>query len=214
MHLWQANLGRGVSVAEFERNLQRILDEAGDRAVVGFQEIDEADRPEEMDCLVELTRTTHRIVGRHTAVPIIVPLHLELLDQEQTPACKGLALFTPNRVVNEAHIELGNGLDVGVLDTHLPLERLVTLNRRRQVRQTLRERATSYDAGAWLADTNTHRGWPRIVRGEQTVTDAGIDKAKAWAPDGWRLEVTHRRTVPLTIDGHDAHGARLMWLPR
>ena len=211
MHLWQANLGRGVSVAEFERNLRRLLDEAGPRAVVCLQEIDEADLPDEMAAVVEHAADTHRIVGRHTAVPILVPRHLVLLDEMQTAACKGLARFTPNRVVNEAYIELGVGLGVGVLNTHLPLNRPVTLKRRADVRRTLREQARPYAAGAWCADTNTRRGWPTIVKGERTVTDAGIDKAKAWAPDGWRLEVSDRRTVRLSIDGHNAHGARLTW---
>jgi hypothetical protein len=212
--LWQANLGRGVTVAKFEWNLRRVLDAAGPRAVICLQEIDEADKPDEMAAVVELARDTHRIVGRHTAVPILVPRHLDLVGSIQTPACKGLALFTPNRVVNEARVHLGVGLDVGVLNTHLPLDRLVTRNRRRQVRQTLRDRALTYDAGAWVADTNTREGWPRITPGERTVIDAGIDKAKAWAPGGWRVEVRERWTVPLTIDRHDAHGARVMWVRR
>lgn len=212
--LWQANLGRGVSDAEFEANLRRVLDEAGPRAVICFQEIDEADRPDEMAALVELARSTHRVVGRRTAVPILVPRHLDLTGSIQTPACKGLALFTPNRIVNEARIHLGVGLTVGVLNTHLPLDRLVTRRRRRQVRHTLRDRALAYDAGVWVADTNTRKGWPRITPGERVVINAGIDKAKAWAPGGWRLEVTNRRTVPLTIDNHDAHGARVMWVRR
>jgi endonuclease/exonuclease/phosphatase family metal-dependent hydrolase len=212
--LWQANLGRGVSAAEFERNLRRVLDEAGPRAVICLQEIDEADRPDEMATLVELAKPTHRIVGRRTAVPILVPRHLDLQGSIQTPACKGLALFTPNRIVNEARIKLGVGLTVGVLNTHLPIDRLVTRNRRRQVRHALRDRALAYDAGAWVADTNTRKGWPRITPGERPVIEAGIDKAKAWAPGGWRVEVRERWTVPLTIDNHDAHGARLMWVRR
>lgn len=210
MRVWQANLGRGVSELEFLRNLERVLDAAGPRAVIGLQEIDEADRPDEMAALVELASPTHVIVGRATAVPILIPRHLHLLGDEQTPACKGLALFTPNRVVNEAVVYLdGPDLDVAVLDLHVPLLRPQTLVRRRQCRQALRERTRAHSAGLWLADTNTHRGWPEIHPRERTVTDAGIDKAKAWAPHGWRVVVTERETVPLTIDGHDAHGARV-----
>jgi hypothetical protein len=212
--LWQANLGRGVSVAEFTTNLRRVLDAGGPRAVYAFQEIDEADAPEEMDILAALTADTHRIVGRRTAVPILVPRHLDLVGSIQTPACKGLALFTPNRIVNEARINLGVGLSIGILNTHLPIDRLVTRNRRRQVRHALRDRALVYGAGVWVADTNTRKGWPRITPGERPVINAGIDKAKAWAPGGWRVEVRERWTVPLTIDNHDAHGARLMWVRR
>ena len=45
MILMQANFGRGVSVAEFVDNLDRVLDAGGKRAVFAFQEIDEADKP-------------------------------------------------------------------------------------------------------------------------------------------------------------------------
>lgn len=212
MIVWQANLGRGVSAAEFEHNLRRLLDAAGPRAVICLQEVDEADRPEEMDILWSLTRTTHHVVGENTAVPILVPRHLPIADTLQTPACKGLALFTPNRIVNEALIEVGPNLTVAVLNTHLPLLRPQTLLRRRQVRQTLRRRARAHEHGVWIADTNTRRGWPTMVNSERPVVEAGIDKAKAWSSR--RIVVSRRRTLELTIDNHDAHGARVMFEPR
>jgi hypothetical protein len=211
--LWQANLGRGVSVAEFVANLRRVLDAGGLRAVYCFQEIDEADAPEEHDWLVRLTGHTHRMVGGRTAVPILVPHHLELVDEMQTLGCKGLAKFTPNRVVNEAVVRLGPNLAPAILNVHLPLNRPQTFTRRAEVRQALRSRARAHEAGVWVADTNTHHGWPRIAKGEQRVIDAGIDRAKAWAPVGREVVVTGRRTVNLTIDGHDAHGARVTWEP-
>lgn len=211
MILWQANLGRGVSAAEFERNLRRVLDAGGPRAVFCFQEIDEADAPEEMDILARLVSKTHHIVGQNTAVPILVPFHLRLFSAVVTPACKGLAKFTPNRVINEAVVQLGPNLAVAVLNTHLPIYRDETLSRRHDVREALRHAARSHDAGAWVADTNSRKGWPTIVKGERTVTDAGIDKAKAWAPEGRRVVVSDQQTVSLSIDGHDAHGARIRW---
>lgn len=211
MRLWQANLGRGVSTFEFTANLRRVLDAGGPRAVYCFQEIDEADAPEEMAILARLTRDTHHIVGQQTAVPILVPRHLSLFSVHVEPACKGLAKFTPNRVVNEAVIQLGPNFAVAVLNTHLPINRPETKDRRADVRKALRNRARAHEAGIWTADTNTHKGWPTIVPGEKTVTDAGIDKAKAWAPDGRKVVVSERRTVRLSIDGHDAHGARVQW---
>lgn len=211
MILWQANLGRGVSAAEFTDNLDRVLDAAGARAVICLQEIDEADAPAEALILWARSRKTHYIIGRRTAVPILVPKHLRLFSALVTPACKGLAKFTPNRVVNEAVIQLGPNLAVGVLNTHLPLNRPQTITRRREVRRALRQRARSHEAGIWVADTNTRVGWPTIAPGEKSVISAGIDKAKAWAPDDRKVVVEWRRTVPLTIDGHDAHGARLWW---
>lgn len=214
MILWQANLGRGVSVAEFQRNLDRVLDAAGPRAVICFQEIDEADAPAEALILWARTRKTHHIVGHKTAVPILVPKHLRLFSTLVTPACKGLAKFTPNRVVNEAVLALGPNLSVAVLNTHLPLNRPQTFTRRRDVRRALRQRARSHEAGCWVADTNTRVGWPTIVPGERSVIGAGIDKAKAWAPADRQVLVEWTTSVPLTIDGHDAHGARVWWEKR
>lgn len=211
MRLWQANIGRGVSDAEFRLNLRRVLHAGGPRAVFAFQEIDEADAPEEMDYLRELTAKSHTIVGKGTAVPILVPNHLGLLDSWQTPACKGLAKYTPNRVVNQALIEINPHLAVMVLNTHLPINRPATLTRRAQVRRSLRKQSRNWDKGLWVADTNTHVGWPRIAKGEKSVINAGIDKSKAWAPKGWRVTVSDRRTVDLSIDGHNAHGARIRW---
>ena len=99
MIVWQANLGRGVTVDVFRRELRRVLDAAGSRAVIGLQEIDEADRPDELDILLDLSRRTHTIVGAGTSVPILIPRHLQILDERQTRACWGLAGFTPTRTL-------------------------------------------------------------------------------------------------------------------
>lgn len=219
MRLVQANLGRGVETPEFLRNFDALFERGGKRAVYALQEIDEADAPEEMDLIRQRVRLTHHVIGDHTAVPILVPFHLPLFSVHLEPACKGLAKFTPNRVVTEAVIQLGRNHAPAILNTHLPRlpddvddeTRAALEERRADCRRALRTRAQEHEAGAWLADTNTHRSWPTIVPGEKTVTDAGIDKARAWAPQGRRVIVTDRWTVNLTIDGHNAHGARVVW---
>jgi hypothetical protein len=216
--LWQANLGRGVSTAEFERNLRAVLRAGGDRALYGFQEVDEADAPNEMDMLLDLTRKTHAVVGRRTSVPILVPNQFEILDELQSTGCRGLAGFTPHRPVNEVLFRIGPNLTAAALDLHVPIDRPETKGRRADAVEALQDRASTRKAqghaGVWLSDTNWRRGWPRIVRGEKTVTAAGIDRAKAWAPPDRRVVVTGRQTLPLTIDNHDAHGARVMWVRR
>ena len=212
----QANLGRGVTTDVYRRNLSWILGTFGARAVYCLQEIDEADKPDEMEILLSKTRDTHHIVGRRTAVPILVPHHLDLFSVHVEPACKGLALITPNRVVNEAVIQLRKDLQVAVLNTHLPRNvPPLTNGRRRDVREALTGRAIVHPAGVWVADTNTRKGWPAIRKAERTLIDAGIDKAKVWAPGGYRLVLgTHTRTVNLTIDGHNAHGRSVWWVKR
>lgn len=211
MIVWQANLGRGVTTTEFARNLHRVLEAGGPRAVFCFQEIDEADAPEEADILYALTAKTHHVVGRRTAVPILVPKHIEVIGGWQTLACRGLAKYTPNRPLNQAHLRIGPNLDVTVLNFHVPIDRPQTQGRRAAVRRHVRAETKRHENGLWTADTNTHRGWPEIAAGEKTVTDTGIDKAKAWAGPGRKVVVSDRRTVELTIDGHNAHGARVRW---
>lgn len=215
MIVWQANLGRGVPADVFRRELRRVLDAAGPRAVVGLQEIDEADQPDETSILLDLTRSAWRVVGVGTSVPILIPRHLQVVEERQTRACWGLAEFTPSRPIVEALLRVGPNLTVAVMNLHIPIDREQTQERRADCVEKLRGRARARKAdghaGVWIADTNHRSGWPRIVPGEKRVVDAGIDKSKAWAPPGRRVVVTDRRTVRLHIDGHDAHGARVMF---
>lgn len=216
MKLWHANLGRNVSRYEFERNLADLLDAAGPRAVICLQEIDEADAPDELAIIAQRTRNTHTIVGGNTAVPILVPRRIAILGERQTLGCFGLARYTPHRPINEAILGLGPFLTTTVFNTHLPIDRVQTFTRRAQVRSKLRkrvrERQEQLHNGVWVADTNTRRGWPTIARDEVIVINAGIDKSKAWAAPGRHVVVTDRETVDLTIDGHNAHGARIRWV--
>lgn len=209
---WQANVGRGVGKDEFVRNVKTVINAAGPTGFIFWQEVDEADKPEEADIIVDLTHKTHRMVGGNTAVPIMVPKDLDVENQRQTLACRGLAKYTPSRVINETKVELWRGTQVGMLNTHLPLNRPQTLTRRREVREQLKVRARRHDSGLWVADTNTHVGWPTIVRGEKSAVSAGIDKGKVWA--GWKqdVHVVQRSSRNLTIDGHNAHGARVKWI--
>lgn len=210
MILAHANLGRGVSVAEFRRNADLVLEAGGKRAVFAFQEIDEADLPNEMDYLVDRLARTHKVAGARTAVPIFVPNHFALLSESQALGCRGLAKFTPLRPINEAAIGIGPNLEPTLFNFHIPLDRPETQARRVQMRRNVRARAKRRPTGLWIADTNTRHGWPTIVPGERSVTSAGIDRAKAWSADRC-VEVTDRRTIPLSIDGHDGHVARIRW---
>jgi endonuclease/exonuclease/phosphatase family metal-dependent hydrolase len=208
---WQANLGRGVGKDEFVRNFLRVYRQARS-AVILLQEVDEADKPEEADIIRDIAQGTHRLVGMRTGVPILVPRDLDLIGWDTRLACKGLAKYTPNRYVTEAVVDLRNGTQVGMFNTHVPLLRVATLTRRRDVRQALREETRGHRNGLWVADTNTRRGWPTIVKGEKSAVDAEIDKAKVWAKGSGNVIVTHRRSVDLTIDNHNAHGARSKWI--
>jgi endonuclease/exonuclease/phosphatase family metal-dependent hydrolase len=208
---WQANLGRGVPILEFQQNFDKIYTRARFAAIL-LQEVDEADKPDETGYILDQTHRTHRAVGLRTGTAILIPKTVDVVNVDTRLACKGLAKYTPNRYVTEATIRLKHGTEVDLYNTHLPILRVATLTRRRQVRQALREETAHSRNGLWVADTNTHVGWPKIVKGEKTAIDAGIDKAKVWAKGDGRVHVSHKRTVNLTIDNHDAHGALLTWL--
>jgi len=212
-----ANMGRGVTTLEFQRNFDRVVRRAGLRSVFGWVEIDEADKPEEMDYLVDRLHKTHLIVGDNTNAPLCIPRHLALVDWDVEPACKGLAGMTPNRVITQATIGLPGGLEVGGNVTHVPKYWPETTSRRKEVRQKLRQESKKDANGFWLADTNTRKGWPTIVPGEKTLFDAGIDRGKVWATerrDGKKLKtITSKPSViPLNIDGHDGHSNRVLWV--
>lgn len=207
-----ANMGRGVETLEFRRNFDRVIRRGGLRSVFGWMEIDEADKPEEMDYLVDRLHKTHRIIGEQTMVPLCVPRHLGLADWHIEPACKGLAGMTPNRVVTQALIGLPGGLEVGWGLTHVPKYWPETSSRRKDVRRTLRGEMNDYANGGWMADTNTRRGWPTMVKGEKPAIDASIDKAMVFADKSRRVVVGKRSMIPLTIDGHNGHSFRALWL--
>lgn len=212
-------MGRGVSPAVFQRNLARVKRAAGPRAFIGFQEIDEADQPEEMDWVQRMFRRTHIVIGEKTAVPILVPLVYEdrILAERRTDGCAGLAKFTPFRPINEVVVQLRPNLSVAMFDWHSPIDRPQTQSRRADVRKAAEERmGERHDQGhsiVWVSDTN-HRGpWAPMLRGERRVVEAGIDRIRATAPRGRIVHVSDRRTVDLRIDGHNAHGARVMFQP-
>lgn len=235
MKLWTANVGRGASKAKFRRNIAKIKRAAGPTAVIGLQEIDEADVPNEMDDIAWMFRWTHKIIGENLAVPILVPIRFETSGHRVVLGSPGLAKFTPHRPINRIRIdvplsrdqrrELGfSSLVTSVYNFHIPISRPETQERRDEMVEKVQAEITEDkqlgNNGVWLADTNWRRerdgAWPRIVAGEKTVIVADIDRVKAWAGNGTGLQVRirDRRRVNLTIDGHNGHGADVLWTPR
>lgn len=239
--LWIANVGRGANKAKFRRSIAKIKRAAGPRAVIGLQEIDEADVPNEMDDILWMFRWTHKVVGEKLAVPILVPKRFDTFGHQVRLGSPGLAKFTPYRPINRVGVELplsraertklgADELAAYFYNFHIPISRPETQDRRAEmiekVQEWTREDKRDGHNGAWLADTNWRRArdgaLPRIVPGEKQVlggavgTHAEIDVAKAWAgaDTGLRVVVRNRRHVDLTIDGHNGHGADLLWVPR
>ena len=241
VRLCQANVGRGADKAKFRRNIAKVKRAAGARAVICFEEIDEADVPNEMDDIHWMFRWTHKIIGDGTSVPILVPKRYDTFGHRVRVGSPGLAKFTPHRPINRIGItlpisnrvrsELGvTSLDVYGFGFHIPISRPQTQELRDNMVKAVLEETTEVRelgySGWWSADTNWRKArdgaLPRMAPTEVKViggaigTHAEIDVSKAWAGRNSGLRVVSRnaRTIDLTIDGHNGHIKDVLWLPR
>jgi hypothetical protein len=151
-----ANIGRGVSTDVAHENIHRIA-ENFPGAFVGFQEIDEADSPDEAtlvvtrfpaveaaprtglhEVLASSGRGTYAFAGFHgpgwkRATPIAVPTTWEILRHSVRKSCNGLAHVTPTRVIVSARCRPVDDPDfppVVFLNGHYPLARKETAKKR------------------------------------------------------------------------------------
>lgn len=214
--VWQANLGRGVTVDAFCDNLARLVAAVGLGGFLALQEVDEADVPEEGDAIAAALDSTHVIHHPGRLNPIAVPRGVDVLDAGAVHGCDGLARVTPARWITYVVAELGEGLTLAVVNFHLPILRAGTLTRRARMRLALRRLVRELRRAGHIVyvcgDTNTRR--PRFAKWTDPIREAiaaGIDRAWITAPrrHPWRVVVLAGMTLNLTIDNHDAHGARL-----
>lgn len=144
-----ANIGRGVSTEVAHANIHRIA-ESFPGAFVGFQEIDEADSPDEAalvaarfptaddatrpelhDALASAGQATYAFAGFRgpgwkRATPIAVPTTWDILRQSVKKSSDGLAHVTPNRVIVSARCRPVDDPEfppVMFLNGHYPLAR-------------------------------------------------------------------------------------------
>lgn len=213
------NWGRHVSAAEFRANVLKVLD-TDDRAVLGIQELDEADKPDEHAILHAAIDPRDHRVGWQTMEPIVIPYALRVHQRVVTFACKGLAQVTPTRFIVEA--EISNPAQpkvppVVVMNQHPPINRPVARSRRWRQRRVHKARVRYwYRLGytvVWMGDMNDP-AYPKMHRLEQTAVHAGLDYIRyVEHPRGAQVELRGVGTVDLTIDGHNAHWARLRLTP-
>lgn len=144
-----ANIGRGVSTDVAHTNIRRVV-RSFPGAFVGFQEIDEADSPDEAalilkrfpgvengsqpgmhDTLESSGHGTYAFAGFSgpgwkRATPLAVPTTWDILRQSATKSSDGLARVTPNRVIVSARCRPTGDRDfppVVFLNGHYPLAR-------------------------------------------------------------------------------------------
>lgn len=232
-----ANIGRGVSSAYARHNIARVM-RRWPAASIGWQEIDEADRPDEHQLLHAylvkvarpLTDALHpgtppapldslRTVGWWTATPLFVPPGWRVVERYVDQTCEGRDGLTPHRVCVQALLEHEQtGLRLVRKNGHYPRDEIADLWEQcddawRRITQSWRERGfTQIDT----RDVNKARRQP-LHKTERLLLGAGLDKITyiPGSPErGVRLErAAPGRRVNLTIDGHDALGQALIVKP-
>jgi hypothetical protein len=208
-----ANLGRHVDTAEFLRNVRALDDEAGRGTVIGFQEIDEADTPNEHAGLRKVLGDDFDFAGRDTRVPIAFGDKWSKVQEDVIKAAHGLARLSPARVITETLLEHDNGCTLAVLDLHFPRNDPRLLTRWVSVERKLEQRLDWWNhrgiSAVWTADANRVHLAP-MHPDEVTLVHHGLDWIRAVEhPDGAQLHVEDTGLINLTIDGHDAPWVRL-----
>lgn len=221
-----ANIGRGEDKAKCEDNLRRIR-RTFPGALIGFQEIDEADGPDEHAILRSVFHD-YTFAGWGTFEPIAVPPGWHIRRERVDKACDGLARATPTRWVVQALIVPEDGSLPPLVDEngHYNLPRLDGVGRRGDGQRRWNDCQSEWTVrtGHWHVrgltvltqrDTNHHGVMPKLHADEEQLLDpTAIDKvsvipAAASSDLAVHVKVVGRRSANLNIDGHNAEGVDL-----
>lgn len=208
-----ANLGRGVDTGEFLRNVRAIDSETGAGTIIGFQEIDEDDAPDEHAGLRTILGRAFGFVGFDTRVPIAYGPRWAVRRDRTIRASRGLARLSPARVITEAVLVHDDGAEIVVLNVHFPRRDVRLLSRWRSVETKLRRRIRHHHRRGRtvvpLGDFNRAR-LGALHPAERVLAHDDLDWIRVVEhPAGARLRRVDTGTVDLTIDGHDALWARV-----
>lgn len=203
-----ANLGRHVDVDEFLDNVRAIDQEAGRGTVIGFQEIDENDTPNEHAGLRRILGVMFAFAGFLTRVPIAFGDRWSKGRENVIKAARGLARLSPARVITEAELEHDNGATVVFLSVHFPRNDPRLLTRWFSVEAAMKRRIRYWHARGrtvvWMGDANRVR-IAQLHPAERTLAHHGLDWIRVIEhPDGAQVERLEDGLINLTIDGHDA----------
>lgn len=206
-----ANLGRGATVEQFENNVDRIFDKAPGKSVfIGWQEIDEDDKPREMPHLKKVLKDTHRLVGVRTKVPIAVPKTFVVKDSFIEKASDGVAKLQPDRYIVRALVHPEGHPDklVNHTNTHFGRNVPELAASRREMNEELGETIRRARAGWLTGDLNSHN-YPMLGRPERRLVTAGLDYIRAYEKGDVTFRQLNRGTIRLVGDNHNAHWTRL-----
>lgn len=207
-----ANLGRKATLGEFKDNVMRMKRQIGTRGVfIGFQEIDEDDRPEEMSFIRSVYKDTHRFVGTNTHVPIAVPRSFEIDKSVIKQGSSGVAHLQPNRHVVKVVVrpaDLKTKRQFAMLNTHFGRDIPELEEERREDDRLLRSMIGDELASFVTLDANTEN-YPFLDRQEQKLVTARIDYIRAVERPGTHIRLFDTGSVRLTGDGHNAQWANV-----
>lgn len=210
-----ANLGRKVSIAEFKENVDRINKKVpGTHRFFGFQEVDEADKPEEMSYIRNVFGKTHRFVGSKTAVPIAIPRTFEVARGTVTFASTGVAEFSPHRELVQAVVYPEGKMADKIVANNIHLGRNVKeLKYARAMATAKVVKRLDYwngkDLPAWLTADLNSTNFKRMGKDEERWVQERLDYVRGYPAGGVKFDLLKTGTVDLTIDGHDAQWVKV-----
>lgn len=216
MIVMTANVGRGVPPAEYRANIERIKRRFRS-PIIGWQEVDEADQPEEFKIMREVFGDRFAYAGKKTSIPISFPKDTvqRVGTARITPGCKGLGGYTPNRPIVQQRLRPRHRPNLPPLvdiNNHFPINRAATRSRRADCREALDEViAYWWERECSMIIKGDFNGrLSRLHRGEVRVVEEPLDHMRLIVhPKGVQVEVQDTGKIDLTIDKHDAHWARL-----
>lgn len=208
-----ANHGRGATRDEFRANVWRLHDRFDlSSTFFGKQEVDENDVPEEMDFLKHVFKNTHRFVGVHTHVPILVPKTFNISTVDIDKASDGVKGLQPDRHVVDAVVfpaGLKTKRKLRLLNTHIGRDILELKDERRESLNCLKNHYDNELTTIAMLDANTEQ-LGQLERGEKKLASARIDYIRGIERGGVQLRVLNRGTVNLVGDNHNAEFANTL----
>ena len=219
MRLVTANIGRKSSIAGVWSDVREIKAKSPG-AIVGWQEIDEADPAPEHEILKKVWAKSHRFVGMRTKVPISIPRNrYRVLEKRVVFAAKGIAHVSPTRWVVETLVQdkRNAAITFVIINVHYPAGawNADTHERAEEARDEAwndmfrvhKARVKHWHNKGytvfWVGDVN-RMAMPKVHPDERQVVTRGIDSISFIPCDtGVRVKVLHSGIIELFSD-HNA----------
>lgn len=217
MKLVTANIGRKSSVAGVWSDVRKIRTQAPG-AIVGWQEIDEADPANEHEILKKVLAKSNRLIGMRTKVPISLPRNrYRVLEKRVVFAAKGIPGVSPTRWVVETLVQdkRNAAIEFVVINVHYPAGAWNSKTHERAERERMSGWQDMFEVHQnrvaywhkrgitvfWVGDVN-RMAMPKVHPNEKQVVTAGIDSI-SYVEGDVKVKVLHIGTIDLNSD-HNA----------